>query len=414
MEAQWIIKQIKFLLNNNVSPTQIAILYRMHNITRPIEEELMKNDIPYVIYSGINFYERKEIKDVLAYLRFCIYEDDLSFERIINTPKREIGRTRFNHIKEYSENNKCSLFQSLKDLKSSKNFVKTGANSFIDLIESLQVTMKTTKLSDFLVEVLSKSGYEEILRKDGEQERLDNLAELKQSIFDYENTEGQEINLVEYLQKITLLTNLDKNERKNKSVKLMTVHTAKGLEFPCVFLCGFSEGIFPSSKVKKYEEMEEERRLAYVAITRAENILFISDAEGINYTGSFRYPSRFIFNIDKNLLTFENEIDQSLVLEALNYINNSEKQLSENSKEQLPENNEEPLPKNTKISHNVFGDGVIIEHIDEDNYSVKFDKFETVRTVSKNKLVLKEKQETKNNIVLNIIKNFLIKEKEDL
>lgn len=400
LEAQWIIKQIKFLLNNNVLPTQIAILYRMHNITRPIEEELMKNSIPYIIYSGVNFYERKEIKDVLAYLRFCIYEDDLSFERIINTPRREIGKTRLAHIKEYAENNNCSYYEALKFLISSPSFMKSGANDFINLITMLQSNLKSSKLSDFLVEVLSKSGYEELLRKDGEQERLDNLAELKQSILDYENSEGQEVGLIEYLQKIALLTNLDKNERKNKSVKLMTVHTAKGLEFPCVFLCGFSEGIFPSSKVKKYEELEEERRLAYVAITRAENLLFISDAEGNNYNGSYRYPSRFIFNIDKNLLSFENEIDQSLILEALNYININEKQLSEKM--------DDVIPNNTKVLHKIFGNGVIIEHIEGNNYSVKFDNFETTRTISKDKLLLQENNETKgNDKVLDILKNFL-------
>jgi DNA helicase-2/ATP-dependent DNA helicase PcrA len=230
-------------------------------------------------------------------------------------------------------------------------------------------------LSDLLSEIVNQSGYETFLRLNGEQDRLDNLAELKQSIFEYESSYGEEVVLEDYLHQLSLLTNIDKNNNKD-AVKMMTIHSAKGLEFPYVFVCGLSEGIFPSKSIKTLEELEEERRLAYVAITRAENKLFLSDSEGVNFDHSFRYPSRFIFNVEKDLLKFEEELNSDLIESAHNYIISHESFLT------LDKNNLQ-FKIGDHIVHPVFGDGYI-EEINESSscYVVSFEQLSTQRSMN--------------------------------
>lgn len=229
--------------------------------------------------------------------------------------------------------------------------MKTTAKEFISIIEELKSRYKNLTITDLLSEVLNKTKYEEVLRKSGEDERLDNIAELKQSIFDYET---------------------EKNE-KTDSVKMMTIHTAKGLESPYVFVCGLSEGIFPSQKTNTEEKMEEERRLAYVAFTRAEDKLFLSDSEGINYDGSFRYPSRFIFNCEKVNLEYVVELPQNLLEDAEGFIIDSEQKID----------NIANLKIGNRIQHDILGIGKIID-IDKEQscYVVKFDDMETPRNLS--------------------------------
>ena len=172
----------------------------------------------------------------------------------------------------------------------------------MELIESY-AGYEQRPISEVLSQVLDESGYEKALRTEGAQERLDNLAELKQSIYEYETTCGEESTLESYLAHVALFTNSDAQEASDQ-VKLMTVHTAKGLEFPYVFLCGMNEGIFPSKKTGTLQAMEEERRLAFVAVTRAQKKLFLSEAGGRNFDGSPRFPSRFLLDIDPDLLEF--------------------------------------------------------------------------------------------------------------
>ena len=197
--------------------------------------------------------------------------------------------------------------------------------------------------------LLDRSGYETMLRTEGSQERLDNLAELKQSIHLYETACGEESTLEDYLAHVALLTNADAASGKN-AVKLMTVHAAKGLEFPYVFICGLDEGVFPSKKTATAEGMEEERRLAFVAFTRAEKALFLTDAEGRNLDGSYRHPSRFIFNVDKELLAYTDELADSLIAETAWQISSSESKL-EASADRLP------FKPGDRIMHNIIGVG---------------------------------------------------------
>ena len=373
LEADWITSQIKSLINLGGNFNDIAILYRSHFVSRSIEESLVKAKIPYVLYSGIEFYKRKEVKDVLSYLRMILYADDLSFQRIINEPKRNIGKKRIGYLKEYSEINKCSMYTALVQNIESEMFSSTKANIFVDMMEKYSTIYKEMKISDILDGLLNESGYEAMLREAGEQERLDNLSELKQSIFEFENNAGEETTLEEYLQSIALFTNFD-NETKKEAVKMMTIHTAKGLEFPYVFVCGLNEGIFPTKHADTIDKMEEERRMAYVAYTRAENALFLSDSEGINYDGSFRYPSRFIFNTDKKHLEYIVDLEEKLMNDASIYIKANEERIA---------NVNTGLNVGDKIRHKIWGVGTIIgikENIS--SYVIKFDGMETERNLA--------------------------------
>lgn len=373
MEAEWIAKQIRSLIENNNKYSDIAILYRAHFVSRSIEEIFIREKIPYTLYSGIEFYKRKEIKDIISYLRMVVYEDDLSFQRVINEPKRNFGKKRITFLKEYAELHNCSLYSALMENIDDKLISSTNANDFIKVIEKYKGVYKEMELSDIFTVILQESGYEAMLRQAGEQERLDNLAELKQSVFEFEKTSGESNTLEEYLQNIALFSNADKEYEKD-SVKMMTIHTAKGLEFPYVFVCGLNEGIFPSKHVDTEDKLEEERRMAYVAYTRAENALFLSDSEGINYDGSFRYPSRFIFNTDKAYLNYTVELEAQLIDDATKFIKSSEEKIA------VPITS---FSIGDTVKHKVLGIGKVIEiKKDISSYVIKFDGSETERNLN--------------------------------
>ena len=371
-EARWMTAEIQKLISTGNSYSDIAVIYRSHFFSRSIEEAFIKSKIPYTLYSGVEFYKRKEIKDVLAYLRMIVYSDDLSFRRVINEPKRNFGKKRMAIVKAYADSHRCSLYNALLDLLEEKSVKTTGATVFVDIIEGFKKTYKEKKLTDLVTEILEQTGYEVMLRQSGEQERLDNLAELKQSIDEFEKTSGEENTLEEYLQSIALYTNSDKEQDK-ETVKMMTIHTAKGLEFPYVFVCGVNEGIFPSKHVDTEDMLEEERRMAYVACTRAERGLYISDAEGLNYDDSFRYPSRFIFNIDRDTIAYVNELPQRLVDDTKSYIAANEAHI-------YPPDTE--LKPGDRVKHKVFGEGTITGiRGDIGCYVIKFDKMATERNL---------------------------------
>lgn len=375
LESAWIAERIKEMHEEGVPYRDITVLYRAHYVTRTVEEVFLKAEIPYNIYSGVQFFGRMEIKDALSYLRMIAYKDDLSFLRVCNVPKRNLGQRRIAFLKEYSEKNACSLYDALYKNIEDDIFKGTGAKKFILLIEQFVADYEERPVSEVLSAILNDSEYEKMLRTEGSQERLDNLAELKQSVYEYETTCGEECTLEHYLKHIALFTNSD-TAQKGDQVKLMTVHTAKGLEFPYVFLCGMNEGIFPSRKTSTLEGMEEERRLAFVAITRAEKGLFISEAEGRNFDGTPRYPSRFILDVDQSLLKYTEKPNENLVKEARNYISLRKKFLIQNEQKSK-------IEVGTKILHAVFGGG-IVEEIDNDQlaYLIKFDQMDTARKIS--------------------------------
>lgn len=229
--------------------------------------------------------------------------------------------------------------------------------------------------AEVLSEILDMSGYEKMLRTEGSQERLDNLAELKQSIYEYETTCGEEATLEHYLTHVALFTNSDLESGKDQ-VRMMTVHSAKGLEFPYVFLCGMNEGIFPSRKTNTKQAMEEERRLAFVAVTRAEKGLFLTEAEGRNFDGSMRYPSRFLLDIDEKYLTHTEPLAKDRYAEARCYIAGKERYLEEQEKGAS-------FISGDRIQHPIFGKGSILE-VDTERgaYLIRFDEMETFRSIS--------------------------------
>ena len=371
-EAAWLLEQIQALHTVGVPYREIAVLYRARHVTRPIEDAFVAKQLPYTIYSGTPFWDRREIKDALSYLRMIVYRDDLSFLRIVNVPKRMIGKRRIQFLQAYAEEHGCSLYEALSQCLEDELFKGTKAEQFRSLVESYAGRSAGQPVSEVLAALLDESGYERMLRTEGCQERLDNLAELRQSVYEYETTCGEEVTLEHYLAHAALFTNADTAEDGDK-VKLMTVHAAKGLEFPYVFLCGMNEGVFPSRKILTLPGMEEERRLAYVAMTRAERGLLLSAAEGYHFDGSPRFPSRFLLEIDKGLVTFTPEPNPSLIKEAQNYAALSARMLEAAS--------EDHYPAGQRVRHFIFGLGTV-EAVETDAYLVRFDDLDTARRIS--------------------------------
>lgn len=374
-EAKWISEEIKRLHEAGMPYSEITLLYRAHYVTRAIEQVFLQEKIPYTIYSGVQFYDRMEIKDALCYLRMIVYRDDLSFRRIVNAPKRNMGKRRMEFLQDYAEQHSCTLYQALQATLEDPVFKGTKAGPFVALVERFAGGQAGRPVSEVLADILNESGYEKMLRTEGSQERLDNLAELKQSVYEYETTCGEECTLEHYLSHVALFTNTDSLDSKGK-VKLMTVHAAKGLEFPCVFLCGMNEGIFPSRKVRTLEAMEEERRLAFVAATRAENRLYLTRAESRNFDGSPQYPSRFILDIDRQLIQFTKEPREGLIKEAEDYIELSRKYLPDSESDIV-------FPVGQRVRHAVFGTGTVTD-VDRDRgaHVIQFDSMDTPRKIS--------------------------------
>ena len=374
-EAMWIAEQIQALHGEGTSYREITVLYRAHYITRIVEEVFLREKIPYAIYSGVQFFNRMEIKDALAYLRLIAYKDDLAFLRVVNVPKRNLGERRIKFLQEYAVKHQCSLYIALETNLDNEIFKGTKAAQFVALIENFAANYAERQISELLAAILNESGYEKMLRTEGSQERLDNLAELKQSVYEYETSCGEESTLEHYLSHFALFTNNDAADNSDK-VKLMTVHSAKGLEFPYVFLCAMNEGVFPSKKTDTIQKMEEERRLAFVAMTRAQKGLYLSEAEGRNFDGSPRYPSRFLLDIEPALLDYIQKPQEGLIIETKDYLVINERYLAD-------EENQLSLAVGQRVKHNIFGSGTVVDvDLIKAAHLVKFDNIDTPRSIS--------------------------------
>ena len=289
----------------------MAILYRTNAQSRVLEEALIKRALPYTMVGGTKFYDRKEIKDVLAYLR-VLYNpfDDLSLLRIINVPKRSIGATTVAKLQEYARANGTSLFMTLTQLHlidSIKGKTKEKLEEFGILIFTLVSEMENLTVLDILESILDRTGYLAQLEESTDpqdQARAENIGELLSVAKDFQDTNPSGT-VEDFLEQVALVNDVDSFEQEESKVTLMTLHAAKGLEFPIVFLCGLEEGLFPHSRtLMNPEEIEEERRLAYVGITRAEKELYISNATTRTVFGrTCSYlPSRFIDEIPEELV----------------------------------------------------------------------------------------------------------------
>ena len=374
-EADKIADKILSLNEGGVPFSDIAVLFRSNYMSRVIEASLMRKKVPYMMFGGVEFYKRKEVKDALAYLRLAVFEDDLSFERIINIPPRGIGRKRMHALHEYAAAQNRSLFCALKAIYLDPLFKGTDASSFIRIIDDARQFALAHDPFEALDHVLTISGYEAFLRDSGGQDHLNNLNELKASAREFVQAEGGDIGAEEYLNSLSLISNAD-TEDKKEHVKLMTIHTAKGLEFPYVFICCMNEGSFPSRKIRDKAGMEEERRVAYVALTRAMRGLYLSDAEGFDsQSGDQLNTSRFVFEVGADNLNITGKLSKAHMKRSASYIESRNREIG-----LLP-----PAPKaafsvNSSVYHAVFGIGTI-KAISADGYTIAFENGKT-RTLS--------------------------------
>lgn len=299
-EAYFVARAIEIVVNNGAMFKDIAVLYRSNAIGRIFEEAFLKYNIPYVIYGGISYFARKEIKDILSYIRLALFShDNISLKRVINTPRRKIGNVTISKLETFAQIHKISMYDALDRLNVTGQ-TRDALLSFKSVIETLKKEINTVYDLTQVVDVaLRVSGYEEMLRQEGNEgkDRYDNIMELK-SIFyngstDYKGTNLEKIEQI--LDDLALKTDVDLIEDRN-TVKLATIHQVKGLEFKVVFMVAMEESIFPSDIMGSFTEIEEERRVCYVGVTRAKERLILSHAKQRFRFGQIQYnsPSRFL------------------------------------------------------------------------------------------------------------------------
>ena len=298
-EAQYVIRKIKELINRNIEYKDIAVLYRTNAQSRVMEEEMLKENLPYRVVGSFYFYSRKEIKDLIAYLRLIHnYKDNVSLLRVINTPKRGIGLKTIENLTRIADENEISLYEAISSGKELE---------FKNLIERLREVSENLTLTELIDKVLDASGMKKELETEGSLEsevRLENLEEFKSITKSFEEREGL-ISLEEFLLEISLISDVEEYKDDPNRISLMTVHSVKGLEYNHVFVIGMEEGIFPHmNSLMESSDVEEERRLMYVAITRAKDDLHLVNARRRTLFGKEQINpvSRFLSEINKDLI----------------------------------------------------------------------------------------------------------------
>ena len=362
-----------------------AILYRMNAQSAPIESYFTRAGIPHKIVGGQRFNDRKEVKDIHSYMSIVANpRDDVRLRRIINEPARKIGATTVEVIADLAAQEGVSMLDIIghADQYAKLSRAVMPLLKFWQIYQRLQDSLETRTLDEFAADVIELTGYKAMLEADAAKghedaaDRLQNLGQLVNNVKNYCDQHGEEATLEGYLEDIALISDIDSYNESADQVVLMTIHSAKGLEFPYVFLCGMNEGIFPSRKVRTLPGMEEERRLAFVALTRAERGLYLSEADGRNFDGSPRYPSRFLLDIDPGLLTFPQEPQEGLIRDARSYIDHSLRYLPEMDQTGR-------FSPGQRVEHAMFGPGTVLEvDLDRGAYSVQFDSMETPRKIS--------------------------------
>jgi DNA helicase II / ATP-dependent DNA helicase PcrA len=309
-ESEMIFREIRRLLNKGKKPSDMAILYRTNAQSRSLEEAGLRHAIPYTIVGGVRFYARTEVKDILAYLRIIMnIEDTVSLDRIINVPSRKIGNTSLQKLKSFAQDRGVSLGKILFHIDAAEGLtpgVKNAIRTFLFVLEKLRKNMDQMKLSDFISSVIEETAYDRYLLQDGEmgEIRLENVRELISVAQKYDEQRQANDSLPLFLEEVALVSDLDSMDEKNDRLTLMTLHSAKGLEFPIVFIPGCEENLFPNSRALfSPDDLEEERRLMYVGITRARENLFLSSVKTRLLYGDFMTnpPSRFLEEIPQDI-----------------------------------------------------------------------------------------------------------------
>ncbi len=356
--------------------SDFAVIYRSGFLSRVVEKKLVEKNIPYEIFGGVRFYQRMEILDILAYLKLIAYDDDTCFRRIVNTPRRRFGRAKMNALEGVRESGD-SFFAALSMHLDTKEFQNSGAADFVHFINSMRGSYRKKRISDIVNEVTRDSGYEEYIRELGDEERLDNLAEFKRIANEFEREFGENLSLEEFLEQIALQSGEDREDQRD-TVKLMTIHASKGLEFPVVFILGFTEGVFPSAKTigeRKNLGLEEERRLCYVAITRAEKYLFLMESEGTSQNGMQKLVSRFIEEIGEQNYVRIGQISEDLKQESRSYKAKLDREIGVEQ--------DDTRKVGEVVEHHIFGRGTIEEiDVKRSSYLIRFEKFAQPRSIS--------------------------------
>ncbi len=362
-EGNYIIKEIRSLLDEGYQKKDIAVFYRTNAQSRALEEQFLKANIAYKVVGSYYFYSRKEIKDLVCYLKLLLNpSDDISLRRVINTPKRGIGNTSIERLEQKALSDGTSMFEAISGGKE---------QGFKDLILELQNDAKSLSLTELVDDVLTKSGMRAELENVDNLEnelRLDNLMEFKSITATFEETTGS-VDLGDFLDEISLIADISEHQTNEDVVTLMTLHSAKGLEFPVVFLSGMEDGIFPhQNTLNEAGGIEEERRLCYVGITRAKERLYLTNARSrmlYGHTNRFM-PSRFLDEIDEQLIE-RKDIASSQVI----------------NKEEMYQNSDVEYQVGDVVMHTIYGRGVVVA-VDKSILTIAFGKQYGIRKLMKN------------------------------
>ncbi len=376
-ESSFIVDKIKMLERDGYKKSEIAILYRNNFLSRRLEEELNGRGIPYVIYGGFRFFERSEIKDMIAYLRVIVNpDDDSAFERTINNPPRGIGQKTIDIIRKFAKADNRSLWKTIKSIKNQNNDeissrVKTSLTNYISLIEIISNEINDLSLDEILIKIYKESKLKSYYSEQKGEEAIskqENIEELFITAENFIKNNYDSENIIDdFLDNAALEAGDYQSKLDNDPVQLMTIHSAKGLEFPVVFLTGLEEGIFPNENRKSGEDfLEEERRLCYVAITRAMKSLYITFANARYLHGSYNYlmPSRFISEIPDELL-------ESVKSDNYQHVKN---------KNVIPlrkkDDHKHGFKIGQRVKHQKFGSGVVLSYEGEDDNLKLYINFE--------------------------------------
>lgn len=370
-ESRFVARRIHQLIYKGHKLRDIAVLYRTNVQSRPFEEAFMAEELPYKVVGGLKFYDRKEVKDIIAYLKFIQNpNDNIALKRIINTPKRGIGNTTIEKLESHAEGNGDSLYGAVLERIGVPGLSARAINSITPFADSMTVLMAKKELMgirEFIEETMESTGYIDQLEKEGTVEARTRIENIKDFLsvalaFEEKNPDGT---LEDFLASVSLLSDVDKTTDEDNVISMMTVHSAKGLEFPIVFLVGMEEGLFPISRsMESQEELEEERRLCYVAVTRAEEQLFITSAKARTIYGrtDFTLPSSFLAEMGDTI-----EIDESEMVKVQPSNNVEEtKRTIEFNKDNFIRKPVKRREENidisigTKVRHQKFGEGMIV------------------------------------------------------
>lgn len=390
-ESKFVVDQIKDLVKDGYSYDDIAILYRTNAQSRPFEESLMKNLIDYKVVGGLKFYDRKEIKDLLSYLKIIVNpKDDVALKRIINEPKRGIGDRSIEQLATIANQNNISILELITNNHYSgilTDRLRNLANKFYNPLKDIFENVDKYTITELINEVLDKSSYIKSLEESFSVEdraRIDNINEFISAASEYEENNPEDT-IYDYLENLSLISDLEKTEDKDQSVMLMTMHAAKGLEFPVVFVVGLDEGLFPGKRSIDEGNIEEERRLFYVAITRAQERLYLTSSKVRRAYGKPTYykPSRFIEEIESNIKRIETSNVNTFISRSMekasneDYMREKTRQSVLDKKLKTKNGKNEKYQIGDKVMHSKWGEGMIVqikESSEGNELVVAFDK----------------------------------------